>query len=221
MAAVLLHAQPWEVSARLRQLGIPSVDLLVKSIKAAHTARSWCTENDPPFIHGTEAWRFGLRTLREELTALGEWRINDIGNFSLVFNDTVGINIAVATGDEITGCNYGPLILPKTRSIKGLYTEAVIQRNIVEGDLFPDTIPQSVICKARILNYPTWTFLIYTTKHEARGELSYAADIERGDITEWRERILLPVIDIDPAAMHDQSDDDSGPDLDVSVTLRA
>jgi hypothetical protein len=217
--AVVLHAEPWEINARLRQLGIPSVDILTKAVKAAHTARSWCTENDPPFIHGTEAWRFGLRTAREELIATGEWRKDDIGNFALIINDTVGINVMVATGDENTGRKW--VAVPKTRSPKGLYTEAAILRNVLKGDLFPETIPEAIVRKARVLEYPTWILLIYTTKYEARGELSYAADIDDGEIVEWRERIILPDIEIDPTVRNQSDDNDSGPDLDVDVTLKA
>ena len=118
--AVVVHAQPWEANQRLRELGIPSVEICVKAIKAGHTARAWCTRNDPPFIHGTEAWRLCLRTFREELGAIGDWRIDEIGNFSLTINDKIGINIVVATGDDVTGRDLGPAIQPKTRSLKGL-----------------------------------------------------------------------------------------------------
>jgi hypothetical protein len=116
----IIYDSPAEAMRRLMELGVP-LEALQRAIAAGHVARITCTENDPPFIPGTEAWRFTVRTLREELCPTGVWRKADPGNFSLVINDTRKINIVVESGDEFTRLRHA---LPKTKSLKGLYVEA-------------------------------------------------------------------------------------------------
>jgi hypothetical protein len=156
--APLVRTQPEEVRRRLIELDVP-IETLESAARAGHTGRAMCNEFDPPFIFGMEAWRHTLRTLREGLVETGRWRAVDIGNYALVVNDTAGLNIVVATGDEATGRKE---LHPSTRSPKGLYTEAAIERNrLRQGDLFPETLPASVIQKATALGHPTWIFLVY------------------------------------------------------------
>lgn len=206
-----VHQHEFDARRRLTELGI-SVEALQLAINAGQVARRTCTDNDPPFIPGTEAWRFVVRTLREQLLPLG-WRKIDPGNYSLVVNEKRNINIVVATGDKFTRVYPGT---PKTRSLKGLYTEAAIVRNKVEGDLFPETLTDEVRIAATILGRPTWILLIHITDEECRAELSYPDQIEEKQITSWSERIFIPEDPKDPGSA-EQPDDDFGPDFDVPV----
>lgn len=211
----VVRVEPEDVQSRLLELDVP-IEALVEAAKAGFTGRALCNEFDPPFIFGTEAWRHTVRTLRERLAETRRWRKEDIGNYALAVNDAAGLNIVVATGDEATGRKQ---MHPTTRSPKGLYTEAAIERNrLRQGDLFPETVPPSVVQKAIALQHPTWTFLIHIEDDEIRAELSFAHAIEDGEIVNWSERIILPPIRMDSLSV--DNSDDIGPDFDVEVRLK-
>ncbi len=212
-----IHDTPAAAMRRLVELGV-SVEAVQSAVAAGHVARITCTENDPPFIPGTEAWRRTVVTLRDELCPRG-WRKADPGNYSLVINDARQINIVVASADALTRRSHGS---PRTKSLKGLYTEAATIRNRVEGDLFPETLAEDVRRVAALLEYPTWILLIYITDEEYRAELSLPVDMEDDQITAWEERIFIPDSSgtsggevIVPTA------DDHGPDIDIPVRRKA
>lgn len=209
-----IYAHPFDARRRLAELGV-GVDAIIKALQAGHLARLSCTENDPPFIPGTEAWRYVVRTLREELVSKG-YRKADPHNFSLIINDARKLNISVASADAMTRNKSGS---PKTKHLKGLFTEAVTLRNRHIEGLFPEDISEEVRTAISILEHPTWILLIYITDEEVRAELSYPDEIEEGQIISWKERIFIP----------DSADDDGGkrkpiddvePDIDVPVRRR-
>lgn len=212
--ATIIHEHPHEARRRLAELGV-SVEALIRAVQAGYTARVSCTDNDPPFIPGTEAWRFVVRTLREELLRL-DWRKADPANFSLVINDKRQINIVVESGDALTK-THG---FPKTKSLKGLYTEAAILRNNIDSDLFPETIPDDVRRVAAALEYPTWILLIHITDEECRAELSLPDEWDEGHIINWSERIFIPD-ETDGTGGARQPETDEGPDFDVPVRRKA
>ncbi|WP_061846678.1 hypothetical protein [Bradyrhizobium sp. DOA1] len=145
------------------------------------------------------------------------YRKADPNNFSLVINDARRINIVVASGDALTRSSSGD---PRTKHLKGLFTEAVIMRNKVEGDLFPESLPEELRTAVSVLEYPTWILLIYITDDEMRAELSFPDEIENGQIVSWKERIFIPDNAGDGAALKPE-DDDLGPDIDVPVRRKA
>jgi len=212
----IIHDTPAAAMGRLAELGV-AVEAVQRAVAAGHVARITCTEDDPPFIPGTEAWRFTVVTLRGELCPTG-WRKADPGNYSLVINDARKINIVVASGDAFVRC----LGSPRTKSLKGLYTEAATLRNRIEGDLFPETLSEELRRIAVILEYRTWVLLIYITDEEYRAELSLPADMEDGQITDWEERIFIP--DIGGAGgerIAKPDTGDNGPDIDIPVRRKA
>lgn len=210
-----IHDTPAAAMRRLAELGV-AVEALQRAVAAGHVARITCTENDPPFIPGTEAWRYTVVTLRDELCPRG-WRK---GDYSLVINDSRQINIVVASGDAMTRRAHGS---PRTKSLKGLYTEAATVRNRVEGDLYPETFEADVRRVASLLEYPTWILLIYITDEEFRAELSLPVDMENDQITGWQERIFIPdAADKFGGERIAPADDSQGPpDIDVPVRRKA
>ncbi|MGB7602558.1 MAG: hypothetical protein WBM24_19805 [Candidatus Sulfotelmatobacter sp.] len=212
-----IYDTPGAAMRRLAELGI-ALEALQRAISAGHVARITCTENDPPFIPGTEAWRYTVVTLRDELCPRG-WRKADPGNYSLVINDARQINIVVASGDAFTRRAHGS---PRTKSLKGLYTEAATIRNRVEGDLFPETLADDVRRVATMLEYPTWILLIHITDDEYRAELSLPVVMEDDQITSWEERIFIPdSSDTSGGELIAPTADDHGPDIDVPVRRKA
>jgi hypothetical protein len=111
---------------------------------------------------------------------------------------------------------------PRTKSLKGLYTEAATIRNRIDGDLFPETLSEELRRIAVILEYRTWVLLIYITDEEYRAELSLPADMEDGQITDWEERIFIP--DAGGAGgerIAEPDAGDNGPDIDIPVRRKA
>jgi hypothetical protein len=209
----VIYDTPAAAGRRLMELGV-SLEAIQRSVAAGHVARITCTENDPPFIHGTEGWRLTVRTLRDELCPKG-WRKADPSNFSLIINDARGFNIVVASGDKLTRNKYGS---PRTKSLKGLYTEAATIRNRIETDLFPETISEDIRRVASILEYPTWILLIYITDDGYRAELSLPTHMEDEQILDWAERIFIPE-STDPFGGRSEvpSPLDGEPEIDVPV----
>lgn len=213
IASTVLYQNPFDARRRLTELCV-SVEALIKAVQAGHLARLNCTDNDPPFIPGTEAWRMVVRTLRDELVPLG-WRKDDPSNFSLVINDSSEINIVVASADALT-CRWPGM--PKTKSLKGLFTEAAVLKNSLEGDLFPDTVEADLRRAASVLNYRTYMLLINIDDEQCRAELSLPSDFDDQMVTGWAERIFVP-IPSDEGGFPQKVDDT--PDIDVPVKRKA
>lgn len=172
---------------RLEEIGIP-LEALQRAVAAGHAARITTTANDAPQIPGTYAWGTTLRVLRDELCPRG-WRKADPGNFSLVINDKRKINIVVESGDRFTRLAHAS---PRTKSLKGLYMEAVALRNQVENDMFPETLAEDLRRVAAIIGYPTYILLTHITDEQYRAELSRPKDMDGKQIVSWDERIFVP-----------------------------
>lgn len=214
ISATVLHQHPFEAKRRLAELGV-SVEAVTRAVMAGHTARLNCTDNDPPFIPGTEAWRFVVRTLRDELLPLG-WRKDDPSNYSLVINDSTQLNIVVASSDTLTCSVHGS---PRTKSLKGLYTEAAVLKNNLETDMFPETVEAELRKAATILSYPTWMLLIHIEDDFCRAELSLPSAYDDHNIIEWAERIFIPLPGINGGVPVQDPIDEI--DIDVPVKRKA
>lgn len=201
---------------RLLDLGV-ALEALQRAIAAGHANRITSTENDPPFIPGTFGWSFTVRTLRDELVPHG-WRKSDPSNFSIITNDKRGVNIVVESGDAATRMSH---MTPRTKSLKGLFMEAVTVRNNIEGDFFPETLSEELRRAAAVLEYPTWVLLAHITDDEYRGELSLPDLMDGKQIVSWKERIFIPDTDDPFGAVSLPSEDDLGPDIDVPVRRKA
>ncbi|WP_342151629.1 hypothetical protein [Methylorubrum sp. SB2] len=208
----VVYSEPYEVERRLKQLDIP-VEALVRAAQAGHTALVTRSPNDPPSLPGTNAWGHTVRAVRDELLAIGGWRKDDPGNFSLTINDELGINIYVSSGDMYTG-REPPYRQPKTKSPKGLYAEAAIKINTAQGDLFGN-FQSDLVRKAITLGHPTWFYLVYITDDEIRAELSFPDDFMDNEVSSWKERIIIRYIGTDPGVINTTKD--FGPDFDVPV----
>lgn len=212
--ATVVYQQPFDARRRLAELNV-SVEAVVRAVLAGHTERLNCTDNDPPFIPGTEAWRFVVRTLRDELLPLG-WRKDDPSNYSLVINDSSQINIVVASSDALTCCVPGS---PKTKSLKGLFTEAAVLKNTLESDMFPETIEAELLRAASILSYPTWMLLVHIEDDACRAELSLPSAFDDRNVTDWAERIFIPLPSVDGGVPAEDPVEES--DIDVPVKRKA
>jgi hypothetical protein len=213
MAPHIIHLDPITVADRLEQLGVTQ-DALRESIYQAHLQRTRLTPNHPRIFPGLEMWGWSVASLREQLRPLGWFRI-DVANFPLTVNETLGLAIAIASGDEGTG---DPHAQASNRSKKGPNTVDAVETN-QQFDMFAEFLPQT---KEDAAGNDTWVLLHYTdsTKQEIRIELSRPSEIgDDGKISAWSERIILPSISFDGDPVEILTP--SGPDIDIEIRRKA
>ena len=213
-----IQSKPWDVNTRLADFGLTTAELH-RVLEASHLARVSCTENDAQFIPGTDAWSRALRRLREILIPMG-WKRLNLGNYSLTVSELYGVNLIVATGDDSTGLELP--FNPSTNSTKGLLTEIAVNLNAEnQGSLFGGFNEHKIRKYQRLLQHPTWVFLIYITDELARGELSLPDTHSTGkQLNDWKERILIPEISFDPGTVK-SADDYMGPEAEVKISRKA
>lgn len=213
MVSQIVHSDPVSVIERLEQLGLTQ-DTLREAIFQAHLQRMRLTPNHPRIFPGLEMWGWAVGSLREQLRPLG-WVRDDIGNFPLTVNETWGLAIAIAAGDEGTGNANAQA---SNRSRKGPSISDAVEIN-QQFDMFIGSLPQT---KEEAAGNDTWILLHHTdsNKHEIRIELSRPAEIgDGGKISAWSERVILPSISLegDPVEVLAPS----GPDIEIEIRRKA
>jgi hypothetical protein len=202
--------QPHDRDARLHALGLDQLTVEEIALYGLR-ARQGVSPLAPPSFPGTTQWAETIVGARLILVPK-DWTLDDSHNFSLVISPDGRIAIAVATGDENTGIATAE---PRTKHTKGAETEAAVQANAqleIPGlSLVTQDTPQR----------ETWVFLICTTAHEMRFELSRPKKQDRdGRVTKWSDRILFPPIDLESLpARDDDGDDDDGDDGGIDVPV--
>jgi hypothetical protein len=206
-----LIKDPIRANQRLRELGLTR-EILRNAVTAGQLAHLSCTANHPPLMRGVYAWGETIRSLREQLAPVG-WMRSDANNFSLVVNDDRSVSIAVATGDDETGNEYGN---PTTRSKKGPRTATAVLENSRQMPLFAELEVPAPLDPEQV--GLTYFLLVRRIGERVRSELSLPTSIVDGRVKDWSERILLDDIEFDGSPF--ESDDLDLPDIDVEVIRR-
>lgn len=213
----IVHSDPIAVARRLAELGL-TADVLLNAVTASYQARSNCTELDPKMYAGLTMWATAIRHLRMGL--LPRWKANDEGNYPLTVSPDGAMAISVATSDEATGIADKT---PATQSSKGPRTmEAVAANNAQLGFelVYPDGWALPMYDGERFGDCATWLLLIHCGDTTVRAELSHPLGFdEYKRVSGWKERILLPSIDLDP--LREVESDDRQQVIEVPVQRRA
>jgi hypothetical protein len=216
----MLHAvwsDPGDVDAALARLGLALPDL-IHAVHAGYVSRISRTANDAPNAPGLYQWNDTLRALREQL-ALRGWHRDNTANFATVVNPRRTLAVAVSSGNPNTGRADR---IPSTSRHKGSCTAERVSTNAVQMELFPTSHAVQIHNKEDESETVTWTLLFHTDRHEIRSELSLAVRMDaQGQIEDWRERIILPVIPLDEDGDNLIVEPDFGPDVDIDVIRRA
>ena len=85
--------------------------------------------------------------------------------------------------------------------------------------MFPETVEAELRKAATILSYPTWMLLIHIEDEECRAELSLPSAFDDRNVTEWAERIFIPLPGIDGGLPVEDPIGDT--DIDVPVKRKA
>jgi len=174
--------------SRLPELGL-TVDVVAAALTAADRESDNCTDLDPPILEGLIRWGRATRALREQLIPQG-WTYDNPNNLARTIHPSGDFAVVVATGDEGTGLpgsGAGP------RHARGYATEQAIHANGQLAFEFDALIQLTTAGRAAGLGHlQTWFLLYYPDGEIFRAEVSLPHGFERGRITEWTERILLP-----------------------------
>jgi len=212
-----VHAAPAEVFNRLSLLGLEEEPIRA-AIARGGRAVDVCTANHPKMFPPIAAWAETVCAVREYGAILG-WSNCDDNNYSICLSRDGQCAIAVATGNEATGIVSAQ---PATRAAKGRSTLEAVLVNQANFDLFPDEKKkaQSEERRRHEDKRANWILLIHRASNEIRAELSQPVSIGvDGRVNDWRERIVLGSIPLDPVPV--SVSQPPQPDLDIQVRRRA
>jgi hypothetical protein len=179
---------------RLAELALTHQDLLVPLRGADQEARTW-TPLAPQMMAGLARWGKTNELLRTRLVQRGWWHDNPKG-LPRTISPGRDFAIVATTGDAVTGQPGGS---PCTKYAKGVQTVRAIGRNIQLAFDFSDLYAGEALWAADDAeDIATWLLLYHATPDQIRAELSLANGIDqRGHVSRWVERIILPVIRTD------------------------
>lgn len=221
--------------ARLNELGLRPA-ILSEAVHAAAVAHRSCDEDHPLYYPGIAAHSTAVWALRQALKATG-WGRETSNGVALVSNSDRKLALGVTTGDEHTG-NPSLLHAPRTKNRKGGGTEAVVARNRAQMDLpfdlGPGTPEGEEVASGEGVDAATISIRgdLFTTYYlvyhfapdlsRASLELSMPSAFEDGRIVAWRERIVLPDLDLGlpPVMEGSGGPDDGGMPIVVEVSRK-
>lgn len=214
---VILRKDERDVEQRLRELDL-SIAELHEVARAAYVAKAGSSPLHPPTYPGTAAWAAAVYTMRDKKLPHG-WRHADPGNFSITINDAKRFYVVIATGDQLAGRSIGRA--PTTKSPKGMKTEAAVAATR-QLTLFPDKAFDELQLNAELASFRAWFLLLNIVDGHVFIELSSPSEMERGKISSWHERIIVPPLSGDTSTMELGKDDpDRGdgfaPDVEIDV----
>ncbi len=124
--------KPWDVSRRLKELGL-NLDGLVHVSRQARTASMKATDLHPANASGIFAYLEGVQKLREVFTVEDEWDIDRTDGVESIRNDQRHIRITYSNVDWACDNNHTPKFLSK----RGAATERMSGE---QTDVFEDTL---------------------------------------------------------------------------------
>jgi hypothetical protein len=179
------------VQARLTALGL-DLRSLDRAIRAGELARDNATDHDPKVAAGWDAYRMRVRTLRDELVPRGWKKATQFG-VELVCSPDGSCTVITRGGDSGVGDDKmfsQPDPQPKRKLGDG--ARGAITASLA---LNPDWL--NVEAEDQTRTSDMWMLLVHRDKDCVRAELSLPTGVTAdGDVLGWRERIILPEIDL-------------------------
>jgi len=208
------------VAVELRRMQLEA-SVLLAAVRDANDEALECTTNDVASMAGYLRWGRPLRRLGDAYAPKGFKREHP-KNFEMLVSPDRTWALTIAPGDRNTGTST----MPSTRIERGPLTGQAIEGNRHQLGFMDDTLAAA---KEFETIYPTlWLLLVYYDEHaeEIRSELSLPVEFtktrksERGHVTAFEPRLILPVIDLADSTDADDEDQDEDGQIDVPVARR-
>ena len=203
------------LSARLALLGL-NVELLHSVLRRAEFAAANCTRHHPVTAPSLYRWCEATKEFRDLLVLEG-WEARDHDGIARTMSPDGTFGVVIISGNEYTGDKYNT---PSPKHARGSAGVRDVHDNH-QLYLFqaPDVGAYQVGTAERPL---TWYLLHRVTPTHIFAELSLPTEAtDGGKIEGWRERIILPPIDLNEGESLRMGDSDDGEeDLDVPVVRK-
>ena len=188
---------PEAVVVRLSELGAPR-NVLLEAVRIGQLAASFTTKAHPVWYHGSKANAETTGSLRVDLASMG-WVFNDDDNIARAVRPDGGVILTVLSGNAQTGIKgfkSDPKAQPRRKRGKAGIREVMRNGQIAFVELLPADDFERTFADVATWG-PTWFLLYYRDGDIVRCELSLAHGVtEEGDLMDWTERLILPVIDM-------------------------
>lgn len=213
MATKVLY-EPTDVDARLRTLGLERKHL-TSAVLAGDAGAGGSTALHPATDAGYRRWSETTAQLRAQLIPFGSytWTLSNRGGYCTVYSTTTGTAIVVMQGDGFTGSRVQD---PRSRYPKGALTEARLLRNQSQLSFFPQLKSPSEAVEE---DCTTWVLVQWVDgQGRIHAELSRPIGQDNAKhVTDWHERILLPMIDPGEGNLRRDNAPIDEPDVDFTV----
>jgi len=169
-------------------------EAVTKGVSAKNDAK----ERPFPIIYpGIAAWAHTVAALRDTLVTGHNWKASETDNFSRTISPDGNHQFIVASGTAHTGLEHG---FATTTRKKGKMTKQVVEAN---WDLFTfaNQTPFAAMVEAGLQSQnqdgpSTWYILVHFAKKYVRVEMSIPHAFTDGRVSAWRERIIIPHIEL-------------------------
>ena len=219
MAALSLAAPgPDDHHAQLAALGT-KLEYLHPALRAGEVARRSATPNHPANTAGTRAYQEHVRIIREMHIQHEGWKRLLHDHLELVCNPEKTVAIGVMVGDAATGERT---LHPRNLHRRGAATERAAEVN-AQLELFPPPVrrDETVLSDEESSQLQIWFLVSYRVedgdKARIHSELSLPGEVEGGYVTKWKQRIPLPVLEMD--GIEPPYEDGDG-EIDIPVPFR-
>lgn len=195
---------------QLGRLELDAPVLTTALLRGVAQARN-ITSFHPTTARGFTQWSETVASLREQLDHR-LWTRHDPQNSPRITSPTRKTTLLVAGGDPNTGVSQQ--LMPRTARRRGPATQRAVQ---CSGQQMLD-IPLNISSGWDLEADLSWILLYHwsTSEPVIRGELSLPSRIEKGVVTGWAHRIILPEQDLTPSGISQRTD---GPEDEVDFRI--
>jgi hypothetical protein len=201
-----------EAVSRLNELGI-RLEWITNSLRRGDAESRSVSLLAPKGFEGVTRWGRAAEAFREQLCERG-WTPDDALNIARSISPDGESCVVVTTGSKGTGLDGGE---PSTKYPKGAGTVASVEQNLM-FDFDAADLARLGMARTASPTMRTWLLLFLAEGNKIYAELSLPDGIsDEGFICSWRERIIVPVIELGPATF--VSANDTGPNEPVVVPV--
>ncbi|MFI0772293.1 hypothetical protein ACPEIC_29225 [Stenotrophomonas sp. NPDC087984] len=207
-----------DYGAQLAALGT-KLEYLHPALRAGEFARRSATPNHPANTAGTRAYQEHVRIIREMHIQHEGWKRLLHDHLELACNPGKTVAIGAMVGDAATGERT---LHPRNLHRRGAATERAAEAN-AQLELFPRPVRRDeiVVSAEEAEQLRIWFLISYRVqvgdKVHIHNELSLPGEVVSGYVTKWKQRIPLPVLEMD--GIEPPYEDGPG-EIDIPVDFR-